>query len=54
MSDGLLAGRAARAQIPLTQGDVNINFFAYGDAWLPISGEVPLCLQAFPLGCAKV
>lgn len=54
LSDKLTAGRAARAQIPLTQGDENINFFPNGDAGLPISGEALLCLQAFPLGCAKV
>lgn len=54
LSDKLLAGRAARAQIPLTQGDEDINFYPYGDSGLPISGEALLCLQAFPLGCAKV
>ncbi len=54
LSDKLMAGRAARAQIPLTQGDEDINFYPYGDSGLPISGEALLCLQAFPLGCAKV
>ena len=54
LSDKLSAGRAARAQIPLTQGDEDINFYPNGNAGLPISGEALLCLQAFPLGCAKV
>lgn len=54
LSDKLTPGRAARAQIPLTQGDENINFYPNGDPGLPISGEALLCLQAFPLGCAKL
>lgn len=54
LSDKLAPGRAARAQIPLTQGDEDINFYPNGTPGLPISGEALLCLQAFPLGCAKV
>lgn len=54
LSDKLMAGRAARAQIPLAMGDEGINFYPNGDAGLPVSGEALLCLQAFPLGCAKV
>lgn len=54
LSDSLKPGRAARAQIPLAQGDEDINFYPNGDAGLPISGEALLCLQAFPLRCAKV
>jgi len=54
LSDKLSAGRAARAQIPLVQGDDAINFYPNGDPGLPISGLALLCLQAFPLGCAKV
>ncbi len=54
LSDKLAPGRAARAQIPLTQGDEDINFYPNGNAGLPISGQALLCLQAFPLGCAKV
>ncbi|MFN3706287.1 MAG: type I-B CRISPR-associated protein Cas8b1/Cst1 [Thermoflexales bacterium] len=54
LSNRLAPGRGARAQIPLTQGDEDINFYPGGDTGLPISGEALLCLQAFPLGCAKV
>jgi len=54
LSDKLSAGRAARAQIPLVQGDDAINFYPNGDSGLPVSGLALLCLQAFPLGCAKV
>ncbi len=54
LSGKLAPGKAGRAQIPLAQGDEDINFYAYGDSGLPISGEALLCLQAFPLGCAKV
>jgi len=54
LSDKLPIGRAARAQIPLVQGDDAINFYPNGDPGLPISGPALLCLQAFPLGCAKV
>jgi len=53
LSGKLQPGRAARAQIPLTLGDEYINFFAEGDPGIPISGRTLLCLQAFPLGCAK-
>lgn len=54
LSGKLPAGRAGRAQIPLLQGDDNINFYPGGDTGIPISGAALLCLQAFPLGCAKV
>jgi CRISPR-associated protein Cst1 len=53
LSGRLPSGRAARAQIPLTFGDEYINFYPYGTQGLPIAGETSLCLQAFPLGCAK-
>jgi len=54
LSGKLAAGRAGRAQIPLLQGDDNINFYPGGDTGVPVSGLALLCLQAFPLGCAKV
>ncbi|MGQ9889056.1 MAG: type I-B CRISPR-associated protein Cas8b1/Cst1 [Aggregatilineales bacterium] len=54
LSNKLAPGKGGRAQIPLVQGDEDINFYAYGDSGLPVSGEALLCLQAFPLGCAKV
>ena len=46
-------GRTFRQHIPLLTGEDIINFFPYGDAGLPISGEALLALQALPLGCAK-
>ena len=46
-------GRAFRQHIPLLTGEDVINFHAYGDAGLPVSGEALLAIQAFPLGCAK-
>lgn len=54
LSGKLWPGRAGRAQIPLLQGDDNINFYPGGDSGVPVSGTALLCLQAFPLGCAKV
>lgn len=51
--DGLPLGRAFRQHIPLTTGEDVINFHAYGDAGLPVSGKAMLAIQAFPLGCAK-
>lgn len=54
LSDRLTKGRAARVQIPLVQGDENINFYPGGVPGLPISGQALLCLQILPLGCAKV
>lgn len=49
----LPAGRAYRQHIPLLTGENVINFFPYGDAGMPLSGEAMLAIQAFPLGCAK-
>ena len=46
-------GRTFRQHVPLLTGEGVINFFPYGDAGLPISGEALLALQALPLGCAK-
>jgi CRISPR-associated protein Cst1 len=46
-------GRAFRQHIPLLTGEDVINFFPWGDAGLPVSGEALLAIQAFPLGCAK-
>ena len=52
-SDKLPPGRAYRQHIPLLTGEGVINFHPGGRAGLPVSGEAALCLQAFPLGCAK-
>ena len=52
--DGLPAGRAFRQHVPLLTGEDVINFHAYGEAGLPMSGIAMLAVQAFPLGCAKV
>ncbi|MDD3654368.1 MAG: hypothetical protein PHO01_09320 [Desulfotomaculaceae bacterium] len=52
-SDKLPPGRAYRQHIPLLTGEGVINFHPAGAAGLPVSGEAALCLQAFPLGCAK-
>ena len=52
-SDRLPPGRAFRQHIPLLTGERVINFHPYGDAGLPVSGAALLCIQAFPLGCAK-
>ncbi|MEW6623321.1 MAG: type I-B CRISPR-associated protein Cas8b1/Cst1 [Bacillota bacterium] len=52
-SDKLSLGRTARQHIPLTTGEGVINFHPYGQAGLPVSGIALLCIQAFPLGCAK-
>jgi CRISPR-associated protein Cst1 len=53
LSGKLPESRAGRAQVPLLQGDDAINFFAYGNSGLPISGVALLALQFFPVGCAK-
>ncbi|MCX8062237.1 MAG: type I-B CRISPR-associated protein Cas8b1/Cst1 [Anaerolineales bacterium] len=50
----LSPGRAYRQHIPLLTGEDVINFFPYGDAGLPVSGEVLLAIQALPLGCVKI
>ncbi len=46
-------GRAFRQHVPMVTGEDIINFHPYGDAGLPVSGIALLCIQAFPLGCAK-
>src|SRR5712691_1420760 len=51
--DQLPPGRAYRQHIPLITGEKIINFSAWGDPGLPISGEALLCLQFFPMGCRK-
>ncbi len=43
--------RAYRETIPLIGSIKGFNFYAGGDAGLPISGEALLAIQAFPLGC---
>lgn len=53
LSGRLPPGRAGRAQIPLALGDDYINFYANGVPGLPVSAKTVLCLQIFPLGCAK-
>ena len=52
-SDKLPAGRAFRQHIPMTLGENVINFYPGGTTGLPVSGKALLCIQAFPLGCAK-
>lgn len=49
----LPVGRAARAQVPLAQGNDNINFFPGGDPGIPVSAVALLALQFSPMGCAK-
>src|SRR5256884_443730 len=51
--DELPSGRAYRQHIPLITGEGIINFSAWGDPGLPVSGEALLCLQFFPMGCRK-
>src|SRR5436305_15228404 len=51
--DELPPGRAYRQHIPLITGEGIINFSAWGDPGLPVSGEALLCLQFFPMGCRK-
>ena len=46
--------RAFRQHVPMLTGEDVINFYPYGVAGLPLSGEALLAIQAFPLGCAKV
>ncbi|MBI2941463.1 MAG: type I-B CRISPR-associated protein Cas8b1/Cst1 [Chloroflexi bacterium] len=53
LSDSLPAGRAFRQHVPLLTGEGVINFHPWGNAGLPVSGKALLCIQAFPLGCAK-
>lgn len=54
IEDKLVPGRAFRQHIPLITGEGVINFHPYGQAGLPVSGEIILAIQALPLGCAKV
>ncbi len=49
-----MAGRAFRQHIPLLTGEDVINFFPYGEAGIPVSGETLLAIQAFPLGSLKI
>jgi CRISPR-associated protein Cst1 len=51
--EGFPPGRAFRQHVPMLTGEDVINFYPGGDAGLPISGIALLCIQAFPLGCAK-
>ncbi len=53
VKDELPAGRAYRQHIPMQMGVGVINFYAEGDAGLPVSGAALLAFQALPLGCAK-
>lgn len=53
LSANTLPGRAYRQHVPLTTGEGVINFYPWGDAGLPVSGEALLAIHAFPLGCAK-
>lgn len=52
-ADNYPPGRAFRHAVPMLTGEDVINFHAGGDAGLPISGMALLCIQAFPMGCAK-
>ncbi len=52
-SDKIPSGRAFRQHIPMLTGEGVINFYPGGDAGMPVSGEAMLCIQAFPMGCAK-
>lgn len=45
--------RAYRDKIPLIGPTKGFNFYAGGDAGLPVSAEALLAIQAFPLGCMK-
>jgi len=45
--------RVFREMIPLVGAESGFNFFAEGQAGLPISGEALLAIQAFPLGGSK-
>ncbi|MCX7979100.1 MAG: hypothetical protein N2578_08860, partial [Bdellovibrionaceae bacterium] len=43
-------GKVFRQHVPLITGEGIINFYPWGDAGLPISGEALLAIHAFPLG----
>lgn len=51
--DQLPPGRIFRQHLPLSMGEGVINFSPNGDPGLPVSGLTLLCLQFFPMGCAK-
>jgi CRISPR-associated protein Cst1 len=51
--EGFPEGRAFRQHVPMLTGEEVINFHPGGDAGLPVSGKALLCIQTFPLGCAK-
>lgn len=53
VDDSLAPGRAFREHVPLLNGRDVINFVPGGDAGLPMSGKALLCIQFFPMGCAK-
>ncbi|HHY94787.1 MAG TPA: type I-B CRISPR-associated protein Cas8b1/Cst1, partial [Firmicutes bacterium] len=44
---------AFRQHMPLVTGEDIINFHPNASAGLPVSGIALLCIQAFPMGCAK-
>jgi CRISPR-associated protein Cst1 len=48
------SGRAFRHNVPMLIGEGMINFHPGGDPGLPISGAAMLCMQALPMGCAKI
>ncbi|MGQ9928015.1 MAG: type I-B CRISPR-associated protein Cas8b1/Cst1 [Chloroflexaceae bacterium] len=54
LSGKLEAGRIARSQMPLLQGDDAINFFTGGAPGLPVAPHALLALQFMPMACAKV
>lgn len=46
-------GRTFKQHVPLLTGEGVINFYPYGEAGLPVSGQALLAIQALPLGSAK-
>ncbi|NOK58670.1 MAG: type I-B CRISPR-associated protein Cas8b1/Cst1 [Chloroflexi bacterium AL-W] len=53
VDDSLVMGRAFREHISLLNGRDVINFVSGGDAGIAVSGKALLCIQFFPIGCAK-
>lgn len=45
--------RAFREMIPLIGSEGGFNFYAGGQAGLPVSAEALMAIQSFPLGCTK-